>query len=109
MNAASHPVPASLQPLQVKLLDPRFGDSWPLPAYATEASAGMDLRAATEAADVVPVCAAIEAEIGRDRIDEGRHADGLAGRGGEHADQRRDGDKAAAGGRGSAPGRTCHQ
>ncbi|MBD8645337.1 MULTISPECIES: dUTP diphosphatase [unclassified Stenotrophomonas] len=49
MNAASHPVPASLQPLQVKLLDPRFGDSWPLPAYATEASAGMDLRAATEA------------------------------------------------------------
>lgn len=49
MNAASHPVPPSLQPLQVKLLDPRFGDSWPLPAYATEASAGMDLRAATEA------------------------------------------------------------
>jgi len=49
MNAASHPVSASLQPLQVKLLDPRFGDSWPLPAYATEASAGMDLRAATEA------------------------------------------------------------
>lgn len=35
-------------PLQVKLLDPRFGDSWPLPAYATEASAGMDLRAALE-------------------------------------------------------------
>ena len=38
-----------LQPLQVKLLDPRFGDSWPLPAYATEASAGLDLRAALEA------------------------------------------------------------
>ena len=36
-------------PLQVKLLDPRFGDSWPLPAYATEASAGMDLRAALDA------------------------------------------------------------
>lgn len=35
-------------PLQIKLLDPRFGDSWPLPAYATEASAGMDLRAALE-------------------------------------------------------------
>ena len=35
-------------PLEVKLLDPRFGDSWPLPAYATEASAGMDLRAALE-------------------------------------------------------------
>ena len=39
----------ALQPLQVQLLDPRFGDAWPLPAYATEASAGMDLRAALEA------------------------------------------------------------
>ncbi|MQP77312.1 dUTP diphosphatase [Stenotrophomonas sp. MYb238] len=39
----------ALQPLQVKLLDPRFGDAWPLPGYATEASAGMDLRAAIEA------------------------------------------------------------
>ncbi|MBB5863849.1 dUTP diphosphatase [Xanthomonas sp. 3058] len=37
------------QSLQVKLLDPRFGDPWPLPAYATESSAGMDLRAALEA------------------------------------------------------------
>lgn len=36
-------------PLQIKLLDPRFGQDWPLPAYATEASAGMDLRAALEA------------------------------------------------------------
>lgn len=36
-------------PLQIKLLDSRFGQDWPLPAYATEASAGMDLRAALEA------------------------------------------------------------
>ena len=42
-------VDTALQPLQVKLLDPRFGDTWPLPAYATEASAGMDLRAALDA------------------------------------------------------------
>lgn len=35
--------------LQVRLLDPRFGDAWPLPAYATEASAGLDLRAALDA------------------------------------------------------------
>jgi dUTP pyrophosphatase len=35
--------------LEVKLLDPRFGDAWPLPAYATDASAGLDLRAALEA------------------------------------------------------------
>lgn len=35
-------------PVEIKLLDPRFGDEWPLPAYATEGSAGLDLRAATE-------------------------------------------------------------
>ena len=35
--------------LQVKVLDARFGAEWPLPAYATEASAGMDLRAALDA------------------------------------------------------------
>jgi dUTP pyrophosphatase len=35
--------------LEVKLLDPRFGQDWPLPAYATEASAGLDLRAALDA------------------------------------------------------------
>ncbi len=44
----------SLQALQVKLLDPRFGDEWPLPAYATEASAGIDLRAALEAPLTLP-------------------------------------------------------
>lgn len=36
-------------PLQLKLLDPRFGADWPLPAYATEHSAGLDLRAALDA------------------------------------------------------------
>ena len=41
MSAATHE-------LEVRLLDPRFGDSWPLPEYATAASAGMDLRAALE-------------------------------------------------------------
>lgn len=34
--------------LEVKLLDPRFGDAWPMPAYATAASAGLDLRAALD-------------------------------------------------------------
>ena len=34
--------------LEVKVLDPRFGDTWPMPAYATDASAGLDLRAALE-------------------------------------------------------------
>jgi dUTP pyrophosphatase len=35
--------------LEVKVLDARFGHEWPLPAYATAASAGLDLRAALEA------------------------------------------------------------
>lgn len=43
-----NPTPGA-RSLEVKLLDPRFGDDWPLPAYATEASAGLDLRAAIEA------------------------------------------------------------
>jgi len=38
----------AIHELEVRLLDPRFGDSWPLPEYATAASAGMDLRAALE-------------------------------------------------------------
>ena len=37
-------------PMQLKLPDPRDGDVWPLPAYATEASAGLDLRAALDTA-----------------------------------------------------------
>lgn len=35
--------------LQVKTLDPRYGAEWDLPAYATEHSAGLDLRAALDA------------------------------------------------------------
>jgi dUTP pyrophosphatase len=39
--------------LQLKILDPRLGGEWPLPVYATEASAGLDLRAALDAALVL--------------------------------------------------------
>jgi dUTP pyrophosphatase len=35
--------------LQLKILDSRFGAQWALPAYATEHSAGLDLRAALDA------------------------------------------------------------
>jgi dUTP pyrophosphatase len=35
--------------LEIKVLDPRFGGQWPLPEYATPASAGLDLRAALDA------------------------------------------------------------
>ena len=34
--------------LELKILDPRFGPEWPLPEYATAASAGLDLRAALD-------------------------------------------------------------
>lgn len=35
--------------LDLKILDPRIGGEWPLPAHATEGSAGLDLRAAIDA------------------------------------------------------------
>lgn len=37
-----------MQKIQLKILDPRIGDSIPLPEYATDGSAGMDLRAALD-------------------------------------------------------------
>ena len=36
--------------LEIKVLDPRIGGQWPLPEYATAASAGLDLRAALDEA-----------------------------------------------------------
>jgi dUTP pyrophosphatase len=35
--------------LDIRILDPRLGRDWPLPAHATPGSAGMDLRAALDA------------------------------------------------------------
>ena len=34
--------------IELKILDPRMGSDWPLPAYATEASAGLDLLSEDE-------------------------------------------------------------
>ena len=34
-----------MQTIQIKILDPRIGSEFPLPHYATDGSAGMDLRA----------------------------------------------------------------
>jgi len=34
-----------MRKVQLKILDPRLGDEFPLPDYATDGSAGMDLRA----------------------------------------------------------------
>ena len=33
------------KPIQIKIMDSRIGEAYPLPAYATEGSAGLDLRA----------------------------------------------------------------
>ena len=37
-----------LAELQLKILDPRLGEQFPIPKYATTGSAGMDLRAMLE-------------------------------------------------------------
>lgn len=46
------PIPSTQSakhPLEIKLLDPRLGDTIPLPSYATPGSAGLDLRACLDA------------------------------------------------------------
>jgi dUTP pyrophosphatase len=43
----------SLRPLKVRVLDSRLGNEFPLPAYATAGSAGLDLRAMVEAPLVI--------------------------------------------------------
>lgn len=41
------------QPIQLKILNPKIGTELPLPSYATEGSAGLDLRACLEEAVVL--------------------------------------------------------
>lgn len=41
----TEPTGAKRRPLKVRILDPRVGRDFPLPAYATDGSAGLDLRA----------------------------------------------------------------
>ena len=43
-------MPASTLDVELKILDARLGSSIPLPAYATEGAAAMDLRAAPDSA-----------------------------------------------------------
>ena len=38
-----------MQKIQLKILDPRLGNEFPLPHYATDGSAGMDMRACLDA------------------------------------------------------------
>ncbi|MFI4887028.1 MAG: dUTP diphosphatase [Steroidobacterales bacterium] len=58
------------RPLKIKILDRRLGTEFPLPAYATSGSAGLDLRACLEApldlesgrAELIPTGLAIHLE-----------------------------------------------
>ncbi len=44
-----------MQKIQLKILDPRLGQEFPLPHYATDGSAGMDMRACVdEALEIAP-------------------------------------------------------
>ena len=38
----------TFKPVQIKAVDPRLGQQFPLPEYATDGSAGMDLRACVD-------------------------------------------------------------
>lgn len=38
-----------MRKIELKILDPRIGSEYPLPAYATDGSAGLDLRACVDA------------------------------------------------------------
>lgn len=61
---------AARRPLKVRILDRRLGTEFPLPAYATSGSAGMDLRACLDApldlepgrAELIPTGMAIHLE-----------------------------------------------
>jgi dUTP pyrophosphatase len=61
---------AARRPLRVKILDRRIGAEFPLPAYATSGSAGLDLRACLDApltlepgkAELIPTGIAIHLE-----------------------------------------------
>ena len=62
--------PAARRTLRVRILDARMGNQFPLPAYATEGSAGLDLRACLDAplllapgqAELLPTGLAIHVE-----------------------------------------------
>jgi dUTP pyrophosphatase len=46
----TNPTTAKHTPIQLKILDPRLGTTYPLPRYETADSAGLDLRACLDAA-----------------------------------------------------------
>ncbi len=53
MNSSNQKRATSLRSIELKILDPRVGDTIPLPQYATDGSAGLDIRAVID--DVLSV------------------------------------------------------
>ncbi|GAC1368791.1 MAG: dUTP diphosphatase [Aquirhabdus sp.] len=53
-----------MKKLQVKILDSRIGTTWPLPAHATNGSAGIDLRACLDEAIVLQPNATVLVKTG---------------------------------------------
>ena len=49
MSSPKHASPPGSRAIQVRILDPRVGTQFPLPRYATQGSAGLDLRACIDA------------------------------------------------------------
>lgn len=45
MSLRDVPTPSSIKKIDVKIMNPLIGDRFPLPEYATEGAAGLDLRA----------------------------------------------------------------
>ena len=69
MLRAELPRKTSLRSIELKILDPRVGDSIPLPHYATGGSAGLDMRACIDEALTVnslatPACGLAGTTVG---------------------------------------------
>ena len=60
-----------MRSIELKILDPRVGDSIPLPHYATEGSAGLDMRACIDEAGAAAVSSHTGQLAGADRVVDG--------------------------------------
>lgn len=63
--------------VQVKVLDSRLGNEWPMPTYATTGSAGLDLRACVDAATVIELGQTVLVKTGLSIYIEDPHFAGL--------------------------------
>ena len=63
--------------VQVKVLDSRLGNEWPMPTYATTGSAGLDLRACVDVATVIEPGQTVLVKTGLSIYIEDQHFAGL--------------------------------